>query len=122
MRTKLVAAAAIALGATGALTAPAHATTAGECQGLIAVLSTDTAGAGSLTAKASTGLVDKADAAAAKLEAGKLADALAKLTDYDSTLASLHGAPKPKVSDDDFVLLDGDVDAALDCVASIGAA
>lgn len=125
MRTKLVAAAAIALGATAltipALTIPAHATTAGECQGLIAVLSADTSGAQSLTAKAKNGLVDKAEAAAVKLDAGKVADAHAKLTDYDSTLHALHSAAKPKVSDADFALLNSDVDAALGCVASIGA-
>ena len=59
MRTQLVAAA-IALGATAALGTPAQAMTAGECQGLIAVLSTDTGAAESLTVKARTGLVEKA--------------------------------------------------------------
>lgn len=45
---------------------------------------------------------------------------MARLTDYDSRLDALHGAAKPKVSDDDFTLLNGEVDEALGCVASIG--
>jgi hypothetical protein len=32
----------------------------------------------------------------------------------------VQGAAKAKVSDDEFVLLNGAVDAALDCVASMG--
>ena len=121
MRTKIFAATAIAVGLTAVLVVPAQATTGGECQVLIADLSADTSGAGSLAPKARAGLVGKADAAAAKLDAGKVADALVKLTDYDSTLEALHSAAKPKVSDDDFQLLNDDVDAALACVASIGA-
>ena len=120
MRTKLIAAAAIALGTTVLLTTPAHAVTAEECQVLITVLSTDTAAAQSLTEKTRTGLVDKAADAAAKLEAGKVADVLAKLTDFDSTLEALHAADKPKVSDDDFAVLNAEVDAALSCVADLG--
>jgi hypothetical protein len=119
MRSKLIAAGAIALGTAALLTTPAQAATADECQGLIAALSTDTAGALSLSEKSRTGLVSKADDAAVKLEEGKVADALAKLTDVDVTLEALHVAPKPKVSDDDFALLNADTEAALSCVAGL---
>lgn len=120
MRTKLFAAAAIALGATAAFTTPAHATTAGECQVLIDVLEADTKAAPSLSTKTEAGLVGKAEDAKAKLDAGKVADAFQKLADYDSTLEAIHSAAKPKVSDDDFWLLNSDVDAAFECVANIG--
>lgn len=118
MRTQL-AAAAVVLGAMVAFSTPAQATTAGECQGLIAVLSTDTETATTLTARARTSLVDKAEAAAAKLASGKTGDASAKLADYEATLVDLHSAAKPKVGEADFVLLKGDVDAAIGCVAAI---
>lgn len=121
MRTKLFAAGAIALGTAALLTTPAHAATADECQALITVLSTDTAAAQSLSETTRTGLVDKAADAAAKLEAGKVADALAKLTDFDTTLEALHIAAKPKVSDEEFALLNADADAALNCVAGLEA-
>ena len=118
---KLFAAAAIATSLTALLTAPAQATTVGECHELIAGLRADTAAATSLAPKARAGLEVKADAAATKLDAGKIDDALGKLTDYDSTLDALRGAAKPKVSDADVLVLCGDVDAALACVASIDA-
>lgn len=121
MKTKLIAAAAISLSMAALLATPAHATTAAECQELIADLRADTTAAPSLTVKARTSLVGKAEAAAAKLHAGKVADSIVKLTDYDTTLAALHDAAKPKVSDEDFLLLDADVDAALQCVENIDA-
>ena len=64
MRTKLVAAAAIALGASAVIPSPARAATTDECQGLLAVLLSDTAEASSLSARTKEGLVAKAEAAA----------------------------------------------------------
>lgn len=121
MRMKSFAAAAIALGATAALTTPAQAATTDECQVLIAALSSDTAAADSLSDKARASLSIKAESAAAKLDAGKLTDAQTKLTDYESALNALHLAAKPKVSDVDFVLLSEDVEAASFCVSSLEA-
>lgn len=120
MWTRFFAATAIALGTAAVMPTAAHAATVDDCQGLITLLDRDTAGAQSLTARARAGLLDKAEAASTKLDAGKVSDASAKLTDFDSTLDALHGAAKPKVSEEDFVLLSGDVDAALACVATIG--
>lgn len=119
IKNKLVAAAVITLGATAVIAAPAQATTVTDCQGEIALLRTATLDA-SLAPKIETGLVGKADAAADKLDLGKFGDALQKLQDYDATLAALHDAPKPKVDEDDYDLLNGTVDAAIACVAGIG--
>ena len=121
MRTKLVAAAIISLGTTMTLTAPAHATTVEECRGLITDLAAASDTAPSLEGRAGDNLAAKATAAGSKLDAGKVGDALAKLTDYDRTLEALHDAAKPKVSEDDYVFLDSAVHAATICVENLGA-
>ena len=118
MRTKLFTAAAMSVAAIATLTTPAQAATASECRALIVELRKAT-DASSLAPKAEAGLINKAEAATIKLDAGKFADALGKLTDYHASLDALHDSAKPKISEADFLILETHVDAAIACVASI---
>ena len=120
MRTKLTFVTALTFAASAAVASPAHATTVGDCQVLIADLSADTAGATSL-GKNGPGLVGKADDASAKLGEGKVGDALEKLRDYDSTLDVLFLAPKPKVSEADYATLNTEVASAIACIEGMSA-
>ena len=78
--------------------AAASATTTQDCQAQLATLQSDTVAAqSSFTNQTSfTGEIAKLDAASTKLVEGKDADAVQKLTDFQSTLNSLATAPKPK--------------------------
>ena len=107
MRTKLTFVTALTFAASAAVASPAHATTVGDCQVLIADLSADTAGATSL-GKNGPGLVGKADDASAKLGAGKVGDALFL-------------APKPKVSEADYATLNTEVASAIACIEGMSA-
>ena len=106
---KLFATAASTVAAIGVLAMPAHAVTAADCG--IDVLAAD-----ARTASLDR-LADKADAAAAKLAAGKPADALAKLEDFNSTLDALYAAPKSKIDPAVYATLNAEVETALGCVA-----
>ena len=82
-----------------ATTSAASAATVDECQGQLTALSADTlAAAASFTSSTDVdGLVGKVDNASVDLVAGKNADAVLKLDDYQAKLTDLASAPKPKV-------------------------
>lgn len=113
MRRKMFAAALLAVTAGSVLATPAHASTVAECRPLVEGLGDHTEDAGLPR------LADKADAAVLKLDQNKIADALAKLRDYDATLEALRAAPKPKVDPDIANALDIEVGSAIDCVVGI---
>ena len=92
----------------------ASATTIDECQAQLASLRGH-------TQENVTGLVPKVDAAAAKLAAGKNADAVQKLTDFQATLNALATAPKPKVDPQVAQTLGSDAQGVIDCINAIGA-
>ena len=112
----------LAVGAAGASTA--SATTVDECQAQLAALRADTVAAeGSFTnTKDFNGAIAKLDAAATKLSAGKNADAVGKLTDFQSTLNALATAPKPKLDPAVAQALSSDADAVVACIDAIGTA
>jgi hypothetical protein len=103
---------------------PAAATTVDECQAQLASLRADTQAAEGSFAnqKDVTGLVGKLEVAAAKLAAGKNADAVQKLTDFQATLNALARAPKPKVDPAVAQKLGSDAQGVIDCIDAIGAA
>lgn len=117
-RTSLLMTVMIAV-ATLAPAVPAGATTITECQSAIAVLMTATDAATSLSPKDESGLLSKAQNASLKLNQGKFRDALQKLEDYESALAALYTAPKPKISQDDYATLNSDSETALTCVQNL---
>lgn len=115
----------------GALTAlalvavpTASATTVEECQDKLTTLIDHTVAAeGSFTNpdKDHVNLVDKLEAASAKLEVGKNADAVQKLVNYRMTLNLLATADKPKV---DFAVaeaLRAEAADVISCIEMIGA-
>jgi hypothetical protein len=115
----------------GALTAlalvavpTASATTVEECQDKLTTLIDHTVAAeGSFTNpdKDHVNLVDKLEAATAKLEVGKNADAVQKLVNYRTTLNLLATADKPKV---DFAVaeaLRAEAADVISCIEMIGA-
>ena len=113
----------IALAALLTITAPrASAATVEECQQQLTALSGDTqAASGSFSnTKDVTGLVAKVDAAFMDLTAGKNADALLKLDDYEAKLIQLATAPKPKVDPAVAASLIAEAEAASTCITSIG--
>jgi hypothetical protein len=61
-------------------------------------------------------------AAVLSLSAGKDADAVQKLTEFQATLDALASAPKPKVLADAAQRLSSDAQGAIDCINAIGAA
>jgi hypothetical protein len=95
-----------------------------ECQAKLATLRSDTVAAeGSFTnAKDFNGLVAKLDAASAKLPAGKRADAVEKLVDFQTTLNALATAAKPKVDPTVAATLSGEAQGVIDCINAIGTA
>ena len=116
-----------ALLAVNAVTAAASsATTVEECQDQLQSLRAATLEYkvfNSFTnAKDADRLVDKLDAAAAKLAAGKSADAVEKLTDFQTTLNALAGAPKPKVESEAAQALVTQAQGVVDCINAIGVA
>jgi hypothetical protein len=120
-RLLVILAAVVTLNAVAA--GAASATTVGECQADLQSLRAQAVAAeGSFAnAKDFNGLVAKLDSAATKLTAGKNADAVQKLTDFQTTLNALAGAPRPKV---DAATADGLVTEAqgvVDCINAIGA-
>jgi hypothetical protein len=93
----------------------ASATTLEECEAELAAQASFT------NPKDVDGLLGKLDAASAKLDQGKNADALAKLVDYQSTLNPLAGAAKPKVDPAVAQTLSADAQGVIDCINAIGA-
>jgi hypothetical protein len=77
-----------------------------------------------LDALAGTGTVDrlvvKLDDASTKLTEGKYADAVAKLTGYQTTLDQLAGAPKPKVDPTAAGTLNAGAQGVIDCILTLG--
>ena len=122
IRLTVVLAALLAFAAMAA--APASASTVEECQAKLATLRADTVAAGeSITnAKDFNGSVTKLDAASAKLTAGKNADAVEKLVDFQTTLNALATAPKPKVDPTVAGTLSGEAQGVIDCINAIGTA
>ena len=72
---------------------PAMATTVEECQGQLTELRNATVNSG-LTAKQIESLVPKIDTASGKLAAGKTADAIQKLVDFQNKLEQFVAAGK----------------------------
>ena len=120
-RLFIVLAAVLSLSAVAA--GPASATTVEQCQEQLASLRADTQAAQDSFANQTdvTGLVAKLDAGAAKLAAGKNADAVQKLTDFQATLNALATAPKPKVDPQVAQTLGSDAQGVIDCINAIGA-
>ena len=102
---------------------PATATTVGECQAKLATLRSDTVAAQSSFAnqKDFVGLLGKLDAAATKLSQGKNADAIQKLTDFQTALNALASAAKPKVDPTVAQALSTKAQGVIDCVNAIEA-
>ena len=117
MRTKLLAVTTAAIVAGSAVAVPARAATIQDCQTLIGELRTATTDATSLD-KMGPLLVAKLDSAALRL-GDKTGDALAKLVDYDTALDALHAAPKPKVNDADYAILDSSIADPISCVEAV---
>lgn len=103
---------------------PAAAQTASECDALLAQLRADTVAAeGSFTnAKDLTRAIAKLDAADAKLDAGKNADAAAKVADFQAILTSLATAAKPKLDPAVAQQLVEEAQGVIDCIGAIDAA
>jgi hypothetical protein len=120
VRIVVLLAALLSLSATSV--SPASASTVQECQGDLATLRADTVAAqGSFTnAKDFNSLVGKLDAASANLTAGKNADAIQKLVDFQTKLNALASAAKPKVDPDVAEALVGDAQGVIDCINSVG--
>ena len=102
----------------------ASATTTQECQTQLATLRTDTVAAqASFSNQTSfTNEVAKLDATATKLAEGKNADAVQKLTDFQTTLNALATAPKPKVDASTADTLGTEAQGVIECVNTIEAA
>jgi hypothetical protein len=122
IRLTVALAALLAFAAVGVT--PASASTVEECQANLATLRADTVAAGpSFTnAKDVNGLVAKLDAASAKLAAGKNADAVEKLVDFQTALNALATAAKPKVDPTVAGTLSGEAQGVIDCINAIGTA
>jgi hypothetical protein len=103
---------------------PASAATVDECRAQLATLQDDTAAAAAsfTNAKDVNGLAGKLEVAGAKLDAGKNADAIQKLVDFQSTLGGLAAAPKPKVDPAVAEVLVAEAQGVIDCVNALGAA
>lgn len=101
----------------------ASASTAGDCQAQLTTLRGNTVDAQTsfTSQKDLTGLVAKLDAATTKLAAGKNADAVAKLSDFQTTLTLLATAPKPKfVNLGVAEALSTEAQGVINCVNAIG--
>ncbi|HEX5897727.1 MAG TPA: hypothetical protein VFY47_15470 [Thermoleophilaceae bacterium] len=101
----------------------ASASTAGDCQAQLTTLRGNTVDAQTsfTSQKDFNGLVAKLDAATTKLAAGKNADAVAKLSDFQTTLTLLATAPKPKfVNLGVAEALSTEAQGVINCVNAIG--
>lgn len=118
-RALFLLAALLSLTAVGA--APASATTVTDCQAQLATLRADTVAAqASFTNQTDLdNLVAKLDAASAKLAAGKNADAVQKLVDFQVKLTELASAPKPKVDPAVAQALITEAQGVIDCINAI---
>lgn len=113
---------------TGALSAvlipatAASATTAQECEAQLATLRSDTVAAQSsfTNQRSFTNEVAKLDATSTKLTEGKNADAVLKLTDFESTLNSLATASKPKLDATTAETLSNETQGVINCINAIG--
>ncbi len=114
----LLAALSLSLGLVGGVAA----STTEQCQSQLAALRADTVASQSsfTNAKDFDGLVAKLDAAAAKLQVGKNADAIQKLMDFQTRLNALASSPKPKVDAQVAEGLVQEAQAVIDCVNAIG--
>ena len=114
---------AAALGAVLIPAVSASATTSQDCQTQLATLRADTvAAAASFTNQTSVDdELAKLDDASAKLTEDKNADAVLKLTDYQSTLTLLATARKAKVDPATAQTLSGEAQGVIDCINAIGA-
>ena len=103
---------------------PASATTLEQCQAQLTQLRTDTVAAqGSFTnAKDFNGAVAKLDAASSKLSEGKNADAVQKLTEFQTLLNALAAAPKPKLDAATAQRLSAEAQGVIDCINAIDTA
>ena len=102
----------------------ASASTVDECQSQLETLRADTVDArDSFTStKDQDGAVVKLDEAAAKLTAGKDADAVAKLTGFQTSLNALATAPKLKLTPAAAQSLSTGAQGVIDCINAIGTA
>ena len=91
-----------------------------DCFAELETLCNDTSDAGSpLKTRDQNGLIGKVLSANVKLDINKVSDASGKLDDYEDKLNALNDAGKPKISDEDFVILLGDVHDAQMCVGAL---
>ena len=119
----LVAVLVAALAFVGLAVGTASATTTVEqCQSELATLRSDTVAAQSsfTNQKDFNGAIGKLDAASTKLTAGKNADAVQKLGDFQSALNSLAIAAKPKVDPGTALSLSNEAQGVINCINSIG--
>jgi anionic cell wall polymer biosynthesis LytR-Cps2A-Psr (LCP) family protein len=102
----------------------ASASTVEECRDKLTMLRANTVAAETSFAnpKSFNNLVEKLDAAAAKLAEGKNADAVQKLVDFQTTLNALATAPKPKVDPAVAQSLIAAAQGVIDCINMIGSA
>ncbi len=114
----LLAALSLLLGLVGGVAA----STTEQCQSQLTTLRADTVASQSsfTNAKDFNGLVAKLDAAAAKLQVGKNADAIQKLVDFQTTLNALASSPKPKVDAEVAQRLVQGAQAVIDCINAVG--
>jgi hypothetical protein len=99
---------------------PAHAQTVEECQADITELRAQTLSTsfiGQNAAKDQAGLVGKLDSASAKLDQGKLTDALANLQSFQAKVITLEG--QGKISHTDASTLVMGADEAIACVQGL---
>ena len=99
---------------------PAHAQTVDECQADIAALKVETQNAtfmGQNAAKDQAGLIGKLDSASAKLDQGKLQDALANLQSFRAKVVALD--QQGKIAHEDALTLIAGADEAIACVQSL---
>ena len=118
-RLLVVLAALLSLNAVGAGTA--SATTIDECQTQLVTLR-DATQTSVTNQKSAVGLGAKLEDASAKLAAGKNANAVAKLVDFQTTLNTLATAPTPKVDPAVAQALSGDAQGVISCINEIGTA
>ena len=119
-RTRI--AALIAIAALTLTAGAIFATTFDECATDIAVLRTETLGAtltGQNAEKDRTSLVGKLDSAQAKLDQGKFADAIQKLSDFRGKVEALQAAGK--IDPADAATLIAGADAAILCIQNLAA-
>jgi hypothetical protein len=99
---------------------PAYAATVEECQAQIDALrvqTQETTFLGQNATKDQAGLLAKLDTGSTKLAAGKNADAIQKLTDFQVRVTQLE--EQGKVSDADAVTLISGADQAIACIQSL---